>query len=84
MSERSIHKTIRISKDVYDYIEDFPGDSWNDRFNNMVQHVLYFESDRERKKKNLDQEIEQRQERLNELDQVIRDAKKALGVLSRW
>jgi len=50
----------------------------------MVQHVLYFESDRERKKKNLDQEIEQRQERLNELDQVIRDAKKALGVLSRW
>lgn len=82
--KRSVHKTIRISEEIHNYIDTFDGISWNDKFNNMIDHVLKSEYDRGKKIASLDEEIKKRQGKLNELDSVITNAKKALGINSYW
>ncbi len=58
---REIQKTIRISKFLYDEIENHPGSTWNDKINNLLKY--YLSQDKEYKKylADLEQQIKEKQ-----------------------
>lgn len=84
MNERTIHKTIRISQEVYDYIEKQQGASWNDRFNNTVEHIITFEPQHKAKIMALDKQIEEKRTQLHSLEEIIGTAKSTLNLKGWW
>ena len=62
--DRNIHKTMRISEKLVKVIEDFPGDSFNDKVNNLLEFYLCQDEEYRKEIKRLDAEIEKRQQLL--------------------
>ena len=76
---RSILKSIRISKDLYNEIEKFPGDSWNDKINNLLEFYIKQNKDYLNHLKTLEKEIEEKQRMLNQFEFEISKFKKLLN-----
>ena len=61
-------KSVRMTDTVYRYIQDFQGEGFNQKFENMV---LYFKESEERKQQEillLDKQIQEQKEFLNALE----------------
>lgn len=83
MSERTVHKTIRITPEIFDYIDNQNGNNWNDKVNNAFSELIHGKEQREIQLATVSELIIQRKETLKSLDEVIQTAKRSLGV-SRW
>lgn len=81
MAKKNKLKSVRLSDQVMDYVINFEGDGFNQKFENLV---LFCMEQEETKKQNiafLDQQIVKRYKKLDVLGQLmseIRDVRKAL------
>lgn len=58
MALKSIAKSIRISEEVFKYIEASPGKGFNDKFENIILEAKRGEAERKNNLERLEQEIE--------------------------
>lgn len=58
MALKSIAKSIRISEEVFEYIEASPGKGFNDKFENIILEAKRGEAERKNNLERLEQEIE--------------------------
>lgn len=68
---KDIHKSLRLSRSTYDYINSFDGDNFNQKFARLMD---FFCREEERKKKQLseyDRQIEKRSQDLQNITQKI-------------
>lgn len=63
---RSILKTIRITEELYNYIDNYEGSTWNDKINNLLD--FYISNDLRYKKylNDLELQISEKQQLLDE------------------
>lgn len=64
METKDIHKSLRFSQRVYDYIDTFEGDNFNQKFSRMI---YFFCDEEENKQKQIQYYEKQIQEKVNVL-----------------
>ena len=81
MAKKNNLKSIRLSDQVMDYVINFEGDGFNQKFENLVLFCMEQEETKKQKIAFLDQQIVKRYKKLDALGQLmseIRDVRKAL------
>lgn len=71
--KKSISKSIRLSQEVFDYIDGYVGEGFNQKFENIILFAKRTEKDRCKHIKKLDADIEKRQMELAVLQDKIRE-----------
>lgn len=64
---KSAPKAMRFDGDVENYINDFEGDNFSDKFHKLVRFFKDTEKEKQEKIKSLDATIKEREKRLQEL-----------------
>ena len=72
---KNISKSIRLSKKVYDYIDSYDGDSFNEKFENIILFAMENDKQLEKRVKELDYIISLRNEELNTLNNKLQKAR---------
>ena len=65
---KNISKSIRLSKKVYDYIDSFEGEGFNQKFENIILFAMEQEDQKRKRVKELDNLISVRSEELTKLN----------------
>lgn len=80
MTKKSIAKSVRLTQEVFDYIDSAPGNGFNEKFENIILEAKRGESDRKKELARLDKQIEKQQrkesllfEKYNYLELSFRD-----------
>ena len=84
MAKKNNFKSVRMSDQVMDYVINFEGDGFNQKFENLVLFRMEQEETKKQKIAFLDQQIVKRYKKLDVLDQLIseiRDVSEALTSL---
>ena len=58
MTKKSIAKSVRLTQEVFDYIDSAPGNGFNEKFENIILEAKRGESDRKKELARLDKQIE--------------------------
>lgn len=61
--KKSIAKSVRLTQEVYDYIEQQAGNGFNEKFENIILEAKKGESDRKKELARLDREIEKQRKK---------------------
>ena len=86
MAKKSNLKSIRLSDQVMDYVINFEGDGFNQKFENLVLFCMEQEETKKQKIAFLDQQIVKQYKKLDALRQLtseIGDVRRALTHLER-
>ena len=86
MAKKNNLKSVRLSDQVRDYVINFEGDGFNQRFENLVLFCMEQEETRKQKIAFLDQQIVKQYKKLDTLRQLtseIGDVRRALTHLER-
>ena len=86
MAKKNNLKSIRLSDQVMNYVINFEGDGFNQKFENLVLFCMEQEETKKQKIAFLDQQIVKRYKKLDVLGQLmseIRDVRRALTHLER-
>ena len=86
MAKKNNFKSIRLSDQVMDYVINFEGDGFNQKFENLVLFCMEQEETRKQKIAFLDQQIAKQYKNLDALWQLtseIGDVRRALTHLER-
>lgn len=86
MAKKSNLKSVRLSDQVMDYIINFEGDGFNQKFENLVLFCMEQEETRKQKIAFLDQQIVKQYKKLDALRKIsseIGDVRRALTHLER-
>lgn len=86
MAKKNNLKSVRLSDQVMDYVINFEGDGFNQRFENLVLFCMEQEETRKQKIAFLDQQIVKQYKKLDTLRQLtseIGDVRRALTHLER-
>ena len=86
MAKKNNLKSIRLSDQVMDYVINFEGDGFNQKFENLVLFCMEQEETRKQKIAFLDQQIVKQYKKLDTLRQLtseIGDVRRALTHLER-
>ena len=86
MAKKNNLKSVRLSDQVMDYVINFEGDGFNQKFENLVLFCMEQEETREQKIAFLDQQIVKQYKKLDTLRQLtseIGDIRRALTNLER-
>ena len=86
MVKKSNLKSVRLSDQVMDYVINFKGDGFNQKFENLVLFCMEQEETRKQKIAFLDQQIIKQYKKLDTLQQLtseIGDVRRALTHLER-
>lgn len=88
--QKSIAKSIRLTDEVFAYIDGYQGDGFNVKFENIILDAMLAEPTRKKRIKELDQQIARRRKELDSLlsdidkiHQLARDAIYVSGQVSR-
>lgn len=68
-------KSIRLSDEVYNYINNYKGDGFNQKFENIVLFAMRTEADRKKEIAQLDKEISNRKSILYRLQNELYEVK---------
>lgn len=74
--KKSISKSVRISEEVYSYIDSAPGKGFNEKFENIILEAKRTESDRKKELARLERQICEARQELSKLlsqDRDLRD-----------
>ena len=71
--KKSISKSIRLSQEVYDYIDGYAGKGFNQKFENIILFAKRTEKDKCKHIAKLDADIEKRQKELSVLLDRLRE-----------
>lgn len=69
---KSISKSVRLSDEVFDYINQSPGKGFNEKFENIILRAKKEESDREQRLKDLQRKIDEEERKLYQLFEKYR------------
>ena len=86
MAKKNNLKSVRLSDQVMDYVINFEGDGFNQKFENLVLFCMEQEETRKQKIAFLDQQIVKQYKKLDALRQLtseIGDVRRALTHLER-
>lgn len=86
MAKKNNLKSVRLSDQVMDYVINFEGDSFNQKFENLVLFCMEQEETKKQKIAFLDQQIVKQYKKLDTLRQLtseIGDVRRALTHLER-
>ena len=86
MAKKNNLKSVRLSDQVMDYVINFEGDGFNQKFENLVLFCMQQEETRKQKIAFLDQQIVKQYKKLDALRQLtseIGDVRRALTHLER-
>ena len=64
MTKKNIAKSVRLTQEVFDYIDSAPGNGFNEKFKNIILEAKRGESDRKKELARLDARIEQQQRKV--------------------
>lgn len=64
---KNISKSIRLSEEVYAYIDGYQGEGFNQKFDNIILDAMLSEQHRKAKLKALDRQIAAKEQQLREL-----------------
>lgn len=77
MSEKkSVAKSIRLTQELYDFISNYKGDGFNEKFSNIITFCF-------KKEKELDRVIAQRAKELEDLNTKITEKRHLLLTLNQ-
>ena len=86
--KKSINKSIRLSPTVYDYICSYPGNGFNEQFENIILEAKEFELERKKRIKYYDDLINQKKndyysliDRIEKLDKFLLVAVRANSMI---
>lgn len=65
--QKSISKSVRLTDEVFTYIDGYEGDGFNQKFENIILFAMCSEPDRKKCIQDLDEKIVKRQEELKVL-----------------
>lgn len=84
MTNKSVAKTIRLTEEVYTYIENYEGDTFTGKLEHLVLDACLGEQQRREKFRYYDDQIRESQQELNrlllELETVRRIRREAISV----
>jgi hypothetical protein len=83
MEKKTYAKSIRYTKTVNDYIENYRGVGFNQKFENIILDAMEGEQERNRTLSALDETIAQRREKLRRISRYIYDLDRASSQLVR-
>ena len=86
MAKKSNLKSVRLSDQVMDYVINFEGDGFNQKFENLVLFCMEQEEAKKQRLESLDQQITKQYKKLEtvrELSSEIGDVRRALTHLER-
>lgn len=69
----SIAKSIRIPEEIYEYIDNYNGDGFNQKFCNIIRDAMETEEERNFKISILDNQISQRRKYLEATEKKLRE-----------
>lgn len=69
---KTISKSIRLSDDMYQYIYNYRGNGFNEKFENIIQDARDAEPDRLYRLKLLDKELREKQQMLRKIQEFLR------------
>ena len=72
---KNISKSIRLSKKVYDYIDSFEGEGFNQKFENIILFAMEQEEQKRKRVQELDNLISVRSEELTKLNSNLSKAR---------
>ncbi len=79
-TDRNVHKTMRIPEKLVQFIENFPGDSFNDKVNNLLEFYSSQDAEYRKEIRRLDAEIKYRQELLEDFGKELQRYKDLLKI----
>lgn len=80
--KKSISKSVRISEEVYSYIDSAPGKGFNEKFENIILDAQRTESDRKKELARLERQIREARQELSKLLSHDRDLKDFFRIFS--
>ena len=86
MAKKNNLKSVRLSDQVMDYVINFEGDGFNQKFENLVLFCMEQEETKKQRLESLDQQITKQYKKLEtvrELSSEIGDVRRALTHLER-
>lgn len=67
------NKSIRLTDEVYNYIINFEGDGFNNKFENIILYAMESEADRKKKIEELDEVIEFKKQQISGLVKKVNE-----------
>lgn len=83
MAKKSILKSVRLSQEVYDYIDNFAGEGFNQKFENIILYARRSEKNRHLRIKQLDADIKKKEQEYLDLRDVIKSLRYRVSSLER-
>lgn len=84
--QKSVAKSIRMTEKIYDYINRYPGNGFNEKFENIIFYAMESEQERVQELKRLDKQISNKRDQIYKLESTLRSltplVQAALGVNS--
>lgn len=71
MTKKNIVKSVRLTQEVFDYIDSAPGNGFNEKFENIILEAKRGESDRKKELARLEDRINKQQRKQNLLFQQL-------------
>ena len=82
-NRKSINKSVRLTPKVYNYIESYKGNGFNEKFENIILEAMELEEERKKRIQALDDMIADKLDDYNTLRDKIKDLDKFLLVAVR-
>ncbi|WRS27818.1 hypothetical protein U6B65_01435 [Oscillospiraceae bacterium MB08-C2-2] len=72
MEKKEFARTVRMKESIRQYVEQQPGDTFADKFENMVRYSMEREKEIKKAVAQKEQQLKQLEDRINQLAQVER------------
>lgn len=80
---KNISKSVRLSNDVYEYVCDFDGNGFNEKFENIVLFCMKTEIERKKRLDEIEKLIKSRSEQLDNINRDLDTARRATNIYKR-
>ena len=81
MSRKNNLKSVRLSDEVLEYVQNFEGDGFNQKFENLVLFCMKEEKSKRLLIQSLDKKINEQREILDKLSRLQRESDRAAQLL---
>lgn len=80
---KNISKSVRLSNEVYDYVNEFKGNGFNEKFENIVFFCMKTEVERKKRLDEIENLIKSRSEELSNINSDLDTARRATNIYKR-
>lgn len=80
---KNINKSVRLSNEVYEYVNEFQGNGFNEKFENIVVFCMKTEVERKKRLDDIEKMIKSRSEQLENINRDLDTARRATNIYKR-